>query len=231
MLPSCPSLSELRNNTVMYKQIRNFPNYYISTDGVVISITNPKKPKIMKQFQLSTGYMNIKLTMGTLCKNKKIHRLMCETWLPNHFGKKTVNHKDHDKTNNSLWNLQWATQKEQCVGLGKIKRTHLLHSKTDLVGEEWKLIEEFPNYYISNKGRTRRKKSDIRRYGTWRESDITPTWTSTFYIGKKQYSRRTHNIVAKYFLDNPNNYEFVKFVNGDRRNICVENLVWSATHK
>jgi len=52
-----------------------------------------------------------------LCKDgerhyPKVHRLVCETFLPNPDRKPTVNHKDEDKNNNCLENLEWATYKE-----------------------------------------------------------------------------------------------------------------------
>lgn len=52
-----------------------------------------------------------------LCKDgkryyPKIHRLVCETFLPNPENKPTVNHKDENKDNNRLDNLEWATYME-----------------------------------------------------------------------------------------------------------------------
>jgi hypothetical protein len=42
-----------------------------------------------------------------------MHRIISITFIPNPENKKTVNHKNHDKTDNRVENLEWFTQKEQ----------------------------------------------------------------------------------------------------------------------
>ena len=42
-----------------------------------------------------------------------IHRLIALTFIPNPENKKTVNHKNHNRTDNRVENLEWATQSEQ----------------------------------------------------------------------------------------------------------------------
>jgi hypothetical protein len=56
-----------------------------------------------------------------------IHRLIAETFIPNIDNKPEVNHKDGNKLNNHIDNLEWSTHKENCehrelTGLGNIKR-------------------------------------------------------------------------------------------------------------
>lgn len=48
-------------------------------------------------------------------KEYKIHRLIANTFLPNFFNKSIVNHKDGNKLNNKLYNLEWVTQKENMM--------------------------------------------------------------------------------------------------------------------
>lgn len=45
-------------------------------------------------------------------KNMRVHRLVALAWIPNPAGKREVNHKDRDKTNNHRTNLEWTTRKE-----------------------------------------------------------------------------------------------------------------------
>lgn len=45
----------------------------------------------------------------------KLHRLVAQNFLPNPLNKRTVNHKDGDKNNNTVDNLEWATDSENEV--------------------------------------------------------------------------------------------------------------------
>ena len=42
----------------------------------------------------------------------QIHRLVAQVFLPNYYGKPFVNHKDHNKANCKLYNLEWVTPHE-----------------------------------------------------------------------------------------------------------------------
>lgn len=61
----------------------------------------------------SYGYHVVSLTKDHKKKDKKVHRLVAEAFIPNDFRKRTVNHKDGDRANNFVGNLEWSTQKEQ----------------------------------------------------------------------------------------------------------------------
>ena len=74
----------------------------IRADGRVLRQW-PKKPK---------GYMVINLS-GPMGKKKyRVSRLIALAYIDNPGGKKTVNHKDFDKANNRIENLEWATIQE-----------------------------------------------------------------------------------------------------------------------
>ena len=91
------------------KQITNYPNYYVSLDGKVFSLLSMKW---LKPRKTGNGYCQVQLFNDKGYKYLLVHRLVAETYLINNEGKKTVNHLDGDKLNNSLLNLQWSTHSE-----------------------------------------------------------------------------------------------------------------------
>jgi hypothetical protein len=66
----------------------------------------------MKVFKDCGGYLCIGLWSEGKKRNFKIHRLVIETFAPaDGMEKLDCNHKDEDKTNNKLENLEWMTRK------------------------------------------------------------------------------------------------------------------------
>lgn len=57
---------------------------------------------------VDTGYVQVTVTR----RQKLVHRLVAENFVPRVEGKNIVNHKDGDKTNNHFENLEWCTQAE-----------------------------------------------------------------------------------------------------------------------
>jgi len=92
-----------------WKEIDGFTNYEISTLG---RCRNKSTGKILKERNITGGYIGYYLTDGNLFRNKKAHRLVACAFIKNELDKKTVNHIDGKKHNNILSNLEWATYSE-----------------------------------------------------------------------------------------------------------------------
>ncbi|EJG0117201.1 NUMOD4 domain-containing protein [Staphylococcus pseudintermedius] len=110
-------------NTEVWKDVVGYEEYYqVSNEGRVRSLdryTNNgngcfvRKGRVLKQGVNRTGYNFVMLTNANgEAKNCKVHRLVAITFIENPFNKKTVNHKDGNKTNNHIDNLEWATYSE-----------------------------------------------------------------------------------------------------------------------
>jgi hypothetical protein len=91
------------------KQITNYPNYYVSLDGKVFSLNSMKW---LKPRKCNNGYYQVQLFNNDGDKFLLVHRLVAEAYLINNEQKKTVNHLNGDKSNNSLLNLEWSTYSE-----------------------------------------------------------------------------------------------------------------------
>lgn len=89
------------------KDIPGFENLYAATeDGKIWSYYTKKflQPSIGKN-----NYLKVTLTKNGIKYTKSIHRLIAETFIPNPTNLPLVNHKDENKTNNTIENLEWCT--------------------------------------------------------------------------------------------------------------------------
>ena len=92
-----------------YKKIEGFENYSVSDFG---NIRNDKTKKKLKCSIDKDGYYNLQLRHDKHASNKKLHRLVAQTFIPNLDNKKLVDHIDNNPANNNLSNLRWATSNE-----------------------------------------------------------------------------------------------------------------------
>lgn len=69
----------------------------------------PIAGKQMKQTLHDKGYKIVSLTKNGKTKLCFVHRIVAEAFIPNPDNLPMVNHKDEDKTNNFLENLEWCT--------------------------------------------------------------------------------------------------------------------------
>ena len=95
-----------------WKTIVGFEDYEISDTGRVKS-HKYNRETILKPRITHDGYVWYSLTKNGKGHTKRANRLVAEAFIPNPENKRTVNHIDGNKLNNSVDNLEWATKEEQ----------------------------------------------------------------------------------------------------------------------
>lgn len=102
----------------MFKDIPGFEgSYAVSNKGLVLSkarkdsVGRLKKAKLIKGSKDKDGYLRVTLSLGRRGSSKvvRVARLVALSWLPNKENLPIVNHKDGNKINNSVSNLEWCT--------------------------------------------------------------------------------------------------------------------------
>lgn len=68
------------------------------------------KGLILKQYDNGNGYLHVVLSMNGKTVTKKVHRLVAETFIPNPDNFPEVNHKNCNRANNNVENLEWCTR-------------------------------------------------------------------------------------------------------------------------
>ena len=95
-----------------YKIIKDFPNYEVSNLG---RVRNSKTGRVLKPQICTHGYYHVMLCSDGNVYTKKIHTLVGESFIPNPFNKKCIDHIDNNRLNNNFSNLRYCTQQENCM--------------------------------------------------------------------------------------------------------------------
>ena len=112
----------------VWKDIKDYEGLYqVSNFGRIKSLERYKNchsKKVLVKEKLLSGhtrrpntndYLNVVLSKNGECKRYAIHRLVAQEFIDNPDGKPQVNHIDGNKQNNRADNLEWCTNKENCI--------------------------------------------------------------------------------------------------------------------
>lgn len=139
----------------IFKDIKGYENLYkISNYGNVKSLKNSI---ILKPAKNHRGYLHVALYKNNKTKAHRIHRLVAQAFISNPENKPQVNHKDGNKLNNCVDNLEWVTN-----------------------GENQK--HAFKLGLQTNKGSNNPRSRKINQYNL--NGDLIKTWNSIYDITK-----------------------------------------------
>lgn len=188
--------------------------YSISDDG---RVKNDRTGRELKGTYLSNEYHRVSLVINGVNKIFLTHRLVAETFLPNPNNLPVVHHKDGNKYNNKVENLEWVTVKENA--LHKFETNKNVFQEIDIDDVEWKplTVDNLENFYeISNNGAIREIFTGKLRRGSMRNGYVR------YSLKGKLYS--AHKLVYQIFVGEiPNGY-VIDHINGDRSDNNLKNL-------
>ena len=98
----------------IWKDVIGFEGIYqVSNMGNVRSVCFHSTDKIqnMKRNKTKFGYLRVQLSKNGKIKHCSVHRLVAEAFLPNPMNLPQVNHKNEQKDDNQVTNLEWCTAK------------------------------------------------------------------------------------------------------------------------
>lgn len=108
-----------------WRDIEGFDGFYqVSNTGKVRSCCSSHgtrgKWKLRALSANHDGYLKVRLIKGSIDKTARVHSLVARAFIPNPCNFNTVNHKDGDKTNNNVDNLEWADRSQQMIHAYKL---------------------------------------------------------------------------------------------------------------
>ena len=103
----------------IWKDVKDYEGLYqVSNLGnvrklrFINNIANKEKIFMITPQLINSGYYKVMLSKNGGYKNKTLHRLAAETFIPHPENKPQVNHKDGNKANNRVETLEWCSQSE-----------------------------------------------------------------------------------------------------------------------
>ena len=162
--------------------------YEVSNTGLIRSLDrfvgnrNRIKGKILSIQIEKGGYCSVALSKYGKMKRYKIHRLVAQAFIPNPEGLSQINHKDEDKTNNRVENLEWCDAKYNINYGNRLNKSLLTKSEKGYIdfnmigldrkeyGKIWRnnhkdIMREYnKKYYMMNKDKWKIYKSRRGEY-------------------------------------------------------------------
>ena len=113
------------------RPVPGWPHYVIGQDGLVRSLRfDPPKVIVHRK---RGGYLSVTLSLNGVKRDKVVHRIMAEVWMPDPTPGQEIRHYNGDSFDNRLENLRWGTRKENMGDMmrhgrsAQANQTHCIH--------------------------------------------------------------------------------------------------------
>lgn len=153
----------------IWKDIPGFEGFYkINRNGNVLSIRNRPKSKVknkvidrpgLLKILTGNGYKYFKAWIYGKSTHVLIHRAIAQCFIPNPENKPHVNHKNANRSDNRIRNLEWVTPKENAMHawnmglyqdppkfwLGKRGKSHIRSKPINRINTDGRIIKRYEN--------------------------------------------------------------------------------------
>lgn len=178
------------------KKHPEFSDYIIYEDGKVYSL---KVNRFLKPYERPDGYITTYIDDYF----KRVHRLVAETYIPNPDNLPEVNHKDCDKSNNHVSNLEWVTSKQN----KQHARDHGIYSSgeesvnTELTNEQIHEVCDLMQQGYINKDIVTKTGIPTYTVANIRSGNIWKDISSQYQFTVKRQDRKSESTVLKICID------------------------------
>ena len=131
----------------IWKDIAGYEGLYkVSNLGNVKNLRyrNKHEEHLLTKRHQKNGYLTVSLSKNSIYKNFLIHRLVADVFIENPYNFPCVNHKDENKRNNCVDNLEWCTYKyNNNYGTHREKEARTKEKKVFQYTKDGKFVKEF----------------------------------------------------------------------------------------
>jgi len=170
------------------KEIKNYPDYFVSKDWEIASLKSGDR-KIMRQTMSDKWYYKVWLYKNWKQYKVRVHRIIAITFISNPNWYPHINHKDFNRTNNKISNLEWCTRDQNYT-----------HSKKKMIRNHKKAMKKL---WGDDAFREKMSKITTERINKYR-NDETKKKHSLFMKNKKRKTKQVaqhdlqHNHIKTY---------------------------------